>query len=1350
MPQESLPPCLRWPEDRDARRALALQLPLRLFAELRQLFAKPAPLAPSEVHTQDRCLQFLAKRNIPDPFEISAAWQARPKQLLRQSKDVSDETMSAWIEAYASSWGWEFTPDEAKFSSQNSYVLGCYALLTGNCRRFSVPIATVDGHRLGRIQMLHLDVANALAEGLYVHPEFEFARQYLDADFLSSIETAWQLAADGATNQSLVFWHITEADSTPIIDRQKSGRSASAAAYRAFWHIRRKLSLDDEVYVLASCAKGDGDIEDVGGLSAKIKAIQHYREANEQKAPATIALAAHTSNRSAHDEAAIKHASTWAEFTAVPTTEALIAVRSCTTNAAITYLKHLTDRLDKTPWQRAHERARLSEVYVPAHVWREERQLSGLFDPAGGEGPDLRHESCPALERNSPTARVSWQKEFECTTRTTPLVVIGGPGFGKTALLRWTARQMAESAIKAIETRVSSCNEVAWPFLTDLDSWASTDGSARDSLKIASLLHAPPPAAWPDQYHLRSALDALLRDRLGTHRAHTFLFLDSLDQLSEVRGQTLHERLSELADFAPRMVISTRESGLRTHYHITPFAHVTLLRCATLSRADAHEVAVKWMGPQHALQLESHLRSHLSLSTIADSPLLLTLACLVQTIEPDKELPETPAELYREMMRFLARGTWRRGPAAAPLPNAEPLLDSLQLTAWAIFSRDPGTNRFDRHTLLEAIIRTTGRTQVDASAFITTLCDLGFLESSGKDADKNQFHFRHASFLEFLAALHLASNVNNDGWNVAEVDAWEDLSGWETTNVETLLDMKAFEPAWEAIYPFVVGLLKDPSQLIRALIDPNRDDFFKHRSRLAMRCICEMGPQHSGLSRDILNLIGGDLCSVEQMFSSEGLVDSSRLTLLKSLMASPDGVAKLTTILREVLDRFNALRRKDVFCYGDQEVIEMLEIVAGLPHGQEAKKILREFAMADRGCVGIWATRSAVKLALRGEEREQIAFWESQLERSPHRYEIAEEFLGCGNPELRGLALQYFKQIATDSKLETWRREIAIESVLGSSAYIPDDDFEKTVCAFLFGPVLERFRNRQAEKWELLSLCGTNGELLRQRLTHLVNMHSTADQRTAGFATFREVIRDDRYDLYARNDCGIKLGDEHPVIHREVEKWLQEELSKPLEGSGQPEMSLIVRMIWRREPISEDLLSLIQKYLATSEVFIGWKAFIAAHAKRFGYPLIVGQATQEVGEFMRKVRDAGAYLMSDFFGLKDCPIIFEGTAYGNAFFKSALERARSDQKMDYLDREMLLQGATSSELLSILESLPARGHNYALMQDAALKTLDERGWRLRLGGEKWRLRPLWQRPLDHRRIILQLREGVEAPQLSFR
>src|ERR1039458_9294992 len=264
-PADSLPECLRWPSDPDSREDMVLDLPQQLFPQLQRCLVSAEP---------------------PSPEVLWEAWNDRPSALMSLAMlEVSDDIMTLWLHAYELAWNLRLPAGNAtkpqttgaENGVQQPYIQGCAALLLGKVARATVPIGTVDGHHQGRVQFLCLDKCEGAA-ALHPHPQFAWQGRQFNSAFLDGLAAAWQQANGHDAQPCQIFWHITEAYGGPVISEQQGGTSASAAAFRAFWHVRRDFFLDEDVFVLASCGSGEGGIQDVGDLGAKIMAILQHHE----------------------------------------------------------------------------------------------------------------------------------------------------------------------------------------------------------------------------------------------------------------------------------------------------------------------------------------------------------------------------------------------------------------------------------------------------------------------------------------------------------------------------------------------------------------------------------------------------------------------------------------------------------------------------------------------------------------------------------------------------------------------------------------------------------------------------------------------------------------------------------------------------------------------------------------------------------------------------------------------------------------------------------------------------------------------------------------------------------------
>lgn len=291
-----------------------------------------------------------------------------------------------------------------------------------------------------------------------------------------------------------------------------------------------------------------------------------------------------------------------------------------------------------------------------------------------------------------------------------------------------------------LEARTAIPEEIPWPMIVDLDSWARRPGLSRESLRAVVFERSSLPEDWTSRR--RTVLEEIMTGRLTSQSANTFLFLDALDQVVESRAQVLRDRLNDLLHLAPRMILSSREAGLRMHHGTIPFSHVTLLQVAALSRDEANDLASKWLGVASATKLDGYLRSHSSLTAVADSPLMLTLTCLVATIQPDLAFPDTVAAVYREILRRLAMGAWRAPSlSSVAADDLDAFLGDLRRIAWCLYNVSAGANQFERETFISVMTHSTGATVKEASHELLRLTDLGFLESSDMRTERRSISF---------------------------------------------------------------------------------------------------------------------------------------------------------------------------------------------------------------------------------------------------------------------------------------------------------------------------------------------------------------------------------------------------------------------------------------------------------------------------------------------------------------------------------------------------------------------------------------------------------------------------------
>jgi|GEM_PF-3521424 ppGpp synthetase/RelA/SpoT-type nucleotidyltranferase len=246
-----------------------------------------------------------------------------------------------------------------------------------------------------------------------------------------------------------------------------------------------------------------------------------------------------------------------------------------------------------------------------------------------------------------------------------------------------------------------------------------------------------------------------------------------------------------------------------------------------------------------ATKSEVSFRNNSFLNAVADSPLLLGLVRRVQSSRLQGDLPETPAEFYQEMIRLLATGAILGDVSnSVPSPGADDLLATLPGISWRLFNYGADVNHYERYTLIETIERVTNKSQSDAAKLLAKVVECGLLVTSTPQSNKQYFQFAHTTLRDFLAAKHVALQINRDGWNKSEVEMWQSESDRSMVNVSRMIDAHSFMPPWQPIIVFIASLMNTPLDLLQILSDRKKDDIYRHRLGLLCRCYYALNASH--------------------------------------------------------------------------------------------------------------------------------------------------------------------------------------------------------------------------------------------------------------------------------------------------------------------------------------------------------------------------------------------------------------------------------------------------------------------------------------------------------------------------
>jgi HEAT repeat protein len=580
---------------------------------------------------------------------------------------------------------------------------------------------------------------------------------------------------------------------------------------------------------------------------------------------------------------------------AIDTLENLIAVRSQLAKDSLGYLedlalrmaelpsyypKHLHPAQDgRTPFDNIQQAVRVVEDRSAFEKWlAEERErvrgagqdFESLAYAPKRARPELgvENDDYRIRERPEPPAIITWDER--AGTRFKRAVILGDPGFGKTWLLRYEARRLANDALKVLHQQTHDANEIVFPIfarLSDL-SWGRKP-LAETLISIASAGYSP-------------AFAKFVRAKLETDRC--VILLDGWDEVPTEMPRK-NDRAAgnrpgfqqylakKLADFAeqlpePRLLLSSRIVG----YSGPPIPKARELELLAFETSQVEGFARVWFDGDSLRTLKPSdssaaigpflgmLRENHQVRGLARIPLMLALICRVwsattssrskadrQNPEPQTRFPTRRVELYDGCLRGLLLEWKEQRDKWCPTDvKLTALLDRLARGAFELLEQQK--EQFTESELAEAmgfdLQRKTHREEGDKA--IADLKHDGVLISAGKDSRGPRL-FLHRTFHEYLAACHLASELEPTKSKRRDQDITA-RAKW------AFVDRKAWDPRWEQVIVLLAGQLQNPIPLLKFLADADRDDLFRHRLCVAALCLPEIGSQAKTPLADVSQL----------------------------------------------------------------------------------------------------------------------------------------------------------------------------------------------------------------------------------------------------------------------------------------------------------------------------------------------------------------------------------------------------------------------------------------------------------------------------------------------------------------
>ena len=357
------------------------------------------------------------------------------------------------------------------------------------------------------------------------------------------------------------------------------------------------------------------------------------------------------------------------------------------------------------------------------------------------------------------------------------LVILGGPGSGKTWLAKRTARRCAEEALTALADG-AGLGEVELPLFT---TCAALAGAA-----------APPG-------HIREAAVSAALDQLGdlggtrvtealrscfTQRDAVVLIIDSLDEASDAAGPLAR------ADTLPwRIVLTSRPSSWDRQLDIRDSDDAKrVCELQALSYPGDVETLVRcWFAgdPASAADVAAQIARRPNLQQSATVPLLLAFYCILGGKEP---LPDSQHDLHAKVINRLLAGGWR--PADPPDVDRQACLQALRAWAWTGAREGDGAWTDDIRTK-RVMLGPASRAALDHVAAPLGPPDL--------DDEWTVRRFIHRSVHEHLVAEYVARLPLEQAAQILLPHLW-------------------YDPDWEYAAPAAIAMHKDCDRLLRILV----------------------------------------------------------------------------------------------------------------------------------------------------------------------------------------------------------------------------------------------------------------------------------------------------------------------------------------------------------------------------------------------------------------------------------------------------------------------------------------------------------------------------------------------------
>ena len=358
------------------------------------------------------------------------------------------------------------------------------------------------------------------------------------------------------------------------------------------------------------------------------------------------------------------------------------------------------------------------------------------------------------------------------------LVILGGPGSGKTWLARRAARRGAENALQVLAAG-GTLNEIELPLYTTCSRLFGAGGDIREAVVSSALGQL----ADLGGSRISKALGVFFAER----NAPTLLVIDSLD---EAHGPS--QRLRQAGTLPWRIVLTSRPSSWRHQLTIddTDESHRVGELQPLRYTGDVEPFIQRWFAgqPEQGNDLAAQIARRPGLQQAATVPLMLAFYCIVGGTGP---LPEFRRDLYTKVVNRMLTGRWRDD--GDRQPDAGTCLQTLRAWAWDGAASHPVSGVGTWADDIPAKRVRLGAADADAVDHVAMP-----LGPPDVDTGTTPRRFIHRSVREHLVAGYVASLPVDQA-------------------VKALLPHLWYDPDWEYAAPAALAMHPQRDQLLRDL-----------------------------------------------------------------------------------------------------------------------------------------------------------------------------------------------------------------------------------------------------------------------------------------------------------------------------------------------------------------------------------------------------------------------------------------------------------------------------------------------------------------------------------------------------